>query len=107
MKFNMVRKMLDRTREQVSDKRNDQRIVHKTHVDYIYLTNIPASVGFDDIDDAFDCFAFEVCANIEYFTSISSYFSDVHTVLDDTKKFWTFRFRFDEYKLEEEYEIET
>lgn len=107
MKFDMVRKSLDRAREQVSDKKNDQHIKHFKHVDYVYLTNIPSSVDFDEIDEAFDSFALKIGKRIEHFTQISSYFADVHLTLDDATDFWTFRFRFDKFRLEKDYTIDT
>lgn len=110
MKFSMIRESLDRVREQISDKRNDQRIIHEPHVDYVFLTNIPSSVDFDGIDEAFDCFALKICKTINEkitdITSTYSYFSYVHLHLA-ASGFWTFRFRFDNFRLDDEYEIDT
>lgn len=104
MKFNMVRESLLITKAQDSLKRNDQRIRHSDHCDYTYLTDIPSS---GDVDEAFSYFAATVCKDIEYFTSISDYFSEVQFLLDDKRKFWTMKFRFDKYRLGEEYNLDT
>lgn len=104
MKFNMVRDSVLVTKAQASLKRNDQHIQHADHCDYVFLTNIPSS---GDIDEAFSYFAATMCKDIEYFTSISDYFSEVQFFLDDKKGFWAFRFRFDEFRLEREYEVDT
>lgn len=78
MKFSMVRNSLLILKAQDSLKRNDQRIRYSDHCDYTCLTNIPSS---GDIDEAFSYFAATMCKDIEYFTSISDYFSEVQFCL--------------------------
>lgn len=39
--------------------------------------------------------------------STDDYFSEIQLLLDDTTDFWTFRFRFDNFILDKEYEIDT
>lgn len=104
MKFSMMMDSLLITKAQISMKRNDQRIKHNDHCDYVYLTDIPSNA---DVDEAFICFAQTVCKNIEYFNSVENYFSEVQFLLDPKKRFWTLKFRFDNFRLDEEYEIDT
>ena len=55
----------------------------------------------------FVCFAMTVCKKIEHFTSISDYFSEVQFLLDDKTDFWTIKFRFDKFRLDKEYNLDT
>lgn len=109
MKFKMIRKTLQYSRKQGSLKRRDKHIKHEDHFDYVYLTDIPSSIELDDVDDAFDCFCRMIFAKIreEDCYSTDDYFSEIQLLLDDTTDFWTFRFRFDNFILDKEYEIDT
>ncbi len=107
MKYKLIRESTLHLWEQDSKKWNDQRIRRGDHYDYVYLTDIPSSVGFDEADEAFVSFAQKVCNSIEHFTSISDYFSEIQILIDDKTGYCTFRFRFDKFDLDEEYEIDT
>lgn len=52
MKFGMVRNSFLITKAQDSLKRNDKRIQHNDHGDYVYLTDIPSDA---DVDEIFVC----------------------------------------------------
>lgn len=106
MIFKMIRESVSHLWWQDNDSSNDEQR-QQDHYDYVYLTDIPSSFGFDGVDYAFFNFALKVCENIEGFTSIREYFSEVQTVIDDKTGYCIFRFRFDLYDLDNEYEIDT
>lgn len=107
MKFNMLRNGIDIIVEQDDYKKQDRRKIHKTHSNYVFLSNIPESATDEELLEAFNCFALKMGKGIKYFTRVSDYFCDLHFKLDDKAEFWTIEFRFDEFRLGKEYEIDT
>lgn len=108
MKFSMLRKDFHFKRKQGSLKRRDQHIRHEDHGDYTYLTNIP-DIDLDAVNEAFDCFCRLIFGKIkdEERYSTDDYFTEIDLHLDDATGNWTFNFRFDEFVLAKEYEIDT
>lgn len=95
------------SRAQRGWKSRDQRPKHEDHCDYTYLTDIPSSISLDEVNDAFDLFCDIINSKAMKKYKCTSDFTEIQLHRDPKTAFWTFKFRYDLYLLDDEYEIDT
>lgn len=68
------------------------------HFDYVYLTDIPSSVGYKDVINVLKCF--------EWYVDDKKGLSDIQLVCDDMTEKWIFKFKSNN-ELDTEYSFNT